>query len=171
MHALGWLLAVLGVLVGAVWGASAWFEVSLRGRPFNRSWSVAGGQVIAEWFRRGSDGSVSGFGNPGWRVRRRPGGVGVSFDVKTRTLGPFRAVHVPIWPLGLACGCGMWWALARAQRLERIGACAACGYPRMGLPTDAACPECGAAAGGTLVTKGVVHVDRAQAGDHYAGRG
>jgi hypothetical protein len=57
------------------------------------------------------------------------------------------------WP-GLAIDsasyAGLWWLILFAPRRlrhtlrRRRGLCAACGYDRAGLATDAVCPECGA---------------------------
>lgn len=56
-----------------------------------------------------------------------------------------RSVWLPIWPVlvaGVGLAVGGWRAAKR--RRGRVEVCEKCGYSRVGLGSDAACPECGA---------------------------
>ncbi|QQS08791.1 MAG: hypothetical protein IPK69_12535 [Phycisphaerales bacterium] len=56
-----------------------------------------------------------------------------------------RAVVMPLWMIALASGIPAFF-LSRGVYWRRRGTneCMTCGYSRVGLPTNAACPECGA---------------------------
>ncbi len=82
----------------------------------------------------------------GWSLSRH------SFEMSYRPYmylngaGAWEATEIALWPfVVLAVGGALWfwWRDAMLRRRERMGACVQCGYDRVGLAEDAACPECG----------------------------
>ncbi len=60
-------------------------------------------------------------------------------------------VMVPTWFMALATSLvllGAWHLDTRSRRRPKVGLCSRCSYDREGIAPDAACPECGAPAGG-----------------------
>lgn len=121
--------------------ASLRYRAALTGAPFNRDWSLEGGALVLRWFAPGPDGSTSGFGNPGWSIRTRSSAAVHLVPRLDRSTSP-RSATIPLWPLAAA---GILLFRRCLRRPPPAGSCPRCGYPRHGLATGAACPECGPA--------------------------
>lgn len=143
-------MAGMAVLTMCIWLASARYRVALVGEPFNRAWSIQQGQLVAEWMSRGPDGSLSGFGNTGWKFAddyRRRGGLSVSVlpTLTHSAAATYHRLGLPLWPLAGMSAAGAWLVRRAARRYVHPALCHACGYDLHGLPSHTPCPECGAA--------------------------
>jgi hypothetical protein len=139
---------VAGVVAGV---AGAW-SVRWGVAVCSSRWDVSlfGGGVHVAWRgeRDGAPGrplEVVGLGHrpPLTRLMWWPYWAG-----RPSTFGAGVMVGLPLWPLaavGAGAGWGLWRAGAARRRRAR-GVCTGCGYPREGLGSGAACPECGGAA-------------------------
>jgi predicted RNA-binding Zn-ribbon protein involved in translation (DUF1610 family) len=136
------LTIALTVFTGLLWAGSILYEVTLRGSPFNHTWSASGGALRFEWLTMEANGSVSGFGNPGWSMAAQSH-WSLTWLPSLNAYGTLHEAVVPLWPFPVI-GVGVAWLCARLRRLiPNPHVCASCGYPRHGLRPDSPCPECG----------------------------
>jgi hypothetical protein len=80
-----------------------------------------------------------------WTTRLVPT---VWWQFATGMMGTRYWVQIPLWPVVLLTAIPaflMWRTDLRLWRRGRAGRCLTCGYDRLGLAADAACPECGKA--------------------------
>lgn len=71
---------------------------------------------------------------------------GMAWSFSTLDTPKYRIIIIPLWAPTLLAGLTAAWCWKRERhrrRLAKIGSCLACGYSRVGLPANAACPECG----------------------------
>lgn len=144
VRAARWAAITLAILAGFVWGTSLRYRAALVGSPFNRTWSFEGGAFVASWFSRGHDGSLSGFGNPGWKLENRSVAV-IHWLPRSvsAAAGTLHTLVFPLWPLIVLFSMLAGWLARTQRRLRDPVACPACGYSLAGLAPDAPCPECG----------------------------
>jgi hypothetical protein len=137
----------LSIAFAGVAVVSVFYRASLRGEPFNHAWQLAGGAFSAEWMVPAANGSVSGFGNPGFRVVRRDP-WDIALRPRYRAAGTLRVLVVPLWIPTLLTAAACWRLAVLLRRHTDPGRCP-CGYPLVGLSRGAACPECGRVADAT----------------------
>jgi hypothetical protein len=141
---------VVTVLLIAAWLCSGWWQLDWQSAT-GRRLEVARGQIM--YWRYGWGGT----GQPtftGWYLRRVvDDSTGQhAFGMWWRGPGINRAfASVPLLllagtSLAMSAVAGRLDTLARRARLNL---CSKCHYDRTGLPVDAVCPECGAAASGS----------------------
>ncbi len=143
LAALKWTATAVLVGVVSVWLASGWWYCWRIGT--HAGLNVNGGMLGVVWF--GADHGA----DTGWTLMRTPE---VSLLPRMPEVGSVVGLNgawyvtIPIWMLALpALAMAVFFRHrhARVVRSERAGLCQQCAYDRRGLPSDAICPECGAA--------------------------
>ena len=137
-----WGGAVVSVLLVAVWIGSGWWNLRLS-NPNGNEAGIDNGVVFASW------GMMEYPDVPRGLLLRR------SNAREWRWWGHFywsesfgRVIGVPLWiPTSvLVLSAAVAWRLDALSRASGNNACPKCNYDRTGLPPQAVCPECGAAA-------------------------
>ena len=131
---------VLGVMLGAVWIASARWGFVYWGRP--GAWSGIGWGNAYFCCERTRDPESW---ESGWELFDHSSfRWSLSFDWTDSSL---YYVNVPLWIPVLVLfllAVLAWWKHDRPRRWLARGLCAECGYNRAGLGKERPCPECGA---------------------------
>lgn len=143
-----WSGAVVTVVLLVVWVGSAWCYFGIRSMaPGGGSVQLQYGCIEISWIKslpfnplnnsHIDCGTWNGGGGPHmiWKFYRfhEPPII-------------FRSVGIPLWPLIIAAGIGVFLMFRtdrRRARIAKLNLCPKCGYSRTGLPDDRACPECG----------------------------
>jgi len=159
------VIAVLGVLLAAMWAASAFYVVDaglVVGERRLRFRCESGAYLLESEHWTAADVRATG-GATRWAEFRRPwpGGApwtwcldaswhhaGVRAEILGAPFSPWQPDSLAVagwWPV-LIAGLGvlwLWQGERRSRRRARAGACPSCGYDLAGLTPGSACPECG----------------------------
>lgn len=159
----GWVLAVMGVVVAGVWGASRWWggeahygkyklmciagTMALEVTNYNMPGSHRGAAVWAEAANENWEWTVSTDRHSelsrkfGWSWKF------ICYDVHASSPFVYEVWRVVLWPVPLllwGSGCMFLWWGKRVRRLTMTGHCTKCGYDMagLGLGDGVRCPEC-----------------------------
>lgn len=145
-----WAGGALALVSLAAWIASAVWTIFFMSQ-FGDSVALRTGQISYLWTSDATRAELSARTGmplePQWNFYSSRRAIPMEWGGGFSKSGGRFDVWVPLWPLpligaGLASVC--WF---QRRRLTRIGCCERCGYPLAGLPSGAACPECGGMAG------------------------
>lgn len=129
-------------VVAIVYAIGAFIRLDYVNLSLGANMGVRAGSLHVGWQDGVIPAESAGFsvnramGQVRWLPRFMRGSGTVPPNVRWWTL------ELPLWPVVALAVFGAAWSWRRVLMIRRNG-CRRCGYPRLGIPLDAPCPECG----------------------------